>query len=109
MLNLTLSLGHGHFDGVVGNHESTQQSAGLTGNQSTDLAGVPGVPARHSKFNDHCAICVNFHIAGSVLPAEAPSLPLGGVASNVPPDWYIEFELPASHRVSFEARGPPSS
>ncbi len=109
MLNLTLSLGHGHFDGVVGNPESTQQPAGLTGNQSADLAGVPGAPARHSKLNYHCAICVNFHIAGSVLPAEAPSLPLGVVASNVPPGWYIELELAASHCVPFDARGPPSS
>jgi hypothetical protein len=103
---LAVSFGHvhlGHF---------TPASAGasaLAGAQpSAADPNAPSNPAgREHPADEHCPICTLIHLAGALVPAEAPSLALPTVAGRVRLELAAEFDLTASHTALFRARAPP--
>src|SRR5438105_366681 len=106
-LQFALSFGHVHFEALIGNPAWSLLSAGWTGNPPAALPGIPVAPSKDAGFADHCAICANMHLAGSLLPAEPPSWPLPLVSRRERLGTHIDFELAASPRDLFQARAPP--
>jgi hypothetical protein len=103
---LAVSFGHVHLE------HFTPPSAGasaLAGAQpSADDRNAPSNPAgREHPADDHCPICTLIHLAGALVPAEAPSLPLPTVFGRLPLELAAEFDLTASHAAPFRARAPP--
>jgi hypothetical protein len=103
---LAVSFGHVHVE------HFTTASAGvsaLAGAQpSADDGNAPSKPAgREHPADDHCPICTLIHLAGALVPAEAPSLPLPTVFGRLRLELAAEFDLTASHAALFRARAPP--
>jgi hypothetical protein len=81
------------------------------------LAGTPPAPddltapsnpaGREHPADDRCPICTLIHLAGALVPAEMPSLPLPTVFGRLRPEVAAEFDLTASHAALFRARAPP--
>ena len=103
---LAVSFGHVHLE------HFTPPSAGasaLAGAQpSADDRNAPSKPAgREHPADDHCPICTLIHLAGALVPAEMPSLPLPTVFGGLRLEVAAEFDLTASHAALFRARAPP--
>ena len=103
---LAVSFGHVHLE------HFTPPSAGasaLAGAQpSADDPTAPSKPAgREHPADDHCPICTLIHLAGALVPAEAPSLPLPTVFGRLRLELAAEFDLTPSHAALFRARAPP--
>ena len=103
---LAVSFGHVHLE------HFTPPSAGasaLAGAQpSADDRNAPSNPAgREDLADDCCPICTLIHLAGALVPAEMPSLPLPTVVGRLRLELAAEFDLTASHAALFRARAPP--
>jgi hypothetical protein len=106
-LQLVLSFGHVHFD-----HEDAPSSghAALRGVHASaattaadDHAGkeTPALP------DDCCPICTLIHLAGTLVAAKPPSLPLPLALARLQIEPVVEFDLTSSQRAPFGARAPP--
>ena len=108
-LQLALSFGHVHLEGgaPVSRHSSTLLGvhASTIAATAVDAAGK-GAPA---PADDFCPICMLIHLAGALVPAEAPSLPLPSVFGQAPIAAATEFDLTTPPRAPFAARAPPTA
>jgi hypothetical protein len=100
-VQITLSFGHVHLDGVTPSRAAAQTQA-----QSADGAPAPG-GQHHSGGQDYCAICATLGlIASSVLPDPAGLiLPI----AHLHP-WSSHFPTAPAMRWAhdhFQARAPP--
>ena len=69
---------------------------------------APSAPADHKTLADDCCqICALIHLAGTIMPAETPPLPLPGIFFRLRLKTAVAFDLAASHRALFQARAPP--
>ena len=57
--------------------------------------------------DDLCPICALIHLAGTIMPAETPPLPLPQVFGGLRLKAAVAIDVTASHRVVFQARAPP--
>jgi hypothetical protein len=110
-VQLTLSFGHVHSvsRGLFG-ATNTERLALQSLPVLPDGAVVPVQPSRpdpNGAPDDYCAICALIHLAGTMAPAVAPSLPLPVVFTPVPFTLGIDRDLAAVVPHSFQARGPP--
>jgi hypothetical protein len=106
-LQLVLSFGHVHLDdhdvpvsersALLGVHASAVPTA------ADDPAGKesPALP------DDCCPICTLIHLAGALVAAEPPSLPLPIALGRLRIGTAVAFDLTASQRAPFGARAPP--
>ena len=103
LLQLALTFGHVHLDRAapLAADAAITASAPSVGDAPEGPAG-PDNPA-----NDHCAICALIHLAGSLVTADAPSLPLPVVFDRSDPEPAVAARLTASHYVFSQARAPP--
>jgi hypothetical protein len=103
---LAVSFGHVHLDHFA---PASAGASALAGAQpSGDDRNAPSNPAgREHPADDHCPICTLIHLAGTLVPAEAPSLPLPTVFGRLRLELAAEFDLTASHAAVFRARAPP--
>jgi hypothetical protein len=99
-LQLVLAFGHVHLDGV-GGHSSPMIEASGGASPAPASNEAPGVA------DDGCAICALIHLAGTLVPAEAASLPRPAVFRQWRPHAALHFAVPASPSSSFAARAPP--
>src|SRR6266404_5957786 len=75
---------------------------------SADHRNAPSNPTgREDLADDCCPICTLIHLAGALVPAEMPSLPLPTVVGRLRLEVAAEFDLTASHAALFRARAPP--
>jgi hypothetical protein len=81
---LAVSFGHVHLDHIA-----------------------PVSAGREDLADDCCLICTLIHLAGALVPAETPSLPLPSVFGQLQLEAAVEFDLTASHGALFRARAPP--
>src|SRR5262245_1993641 len=103
---LAVSFGHVHLKGVAPPSVGTGVLAGARPSPA-DL-NAPSKPAGHEHpADDHCPICTLIHLAGALVPAEAPSLPLPTVFGRLRLELAAEFDLTAPHAALFRARAPP--
>jgi DUF2946 family protein len=59
--------------------------------------------------DDYCAICALTHLAGTVVAAAPPDLPVPAVFARLRSAPAVEFALTAASHVLFAARAPPSA
>jgi len=101
-LQLVLSFGHVHVEGfAAGRAAIAQASTAATGNLANQES-----PAL---ADDYCSVCALIHLAGSLAPAQPPSLPLPTSFHRPWRTAAVEFDLTRPHRVLFGARAPPTA
>jgi hypothetical protein len=103
---LAVSFGHVHLEHVA------PVAAGATALASTqaspdDLNAPSTPPGREDLADDCCPICTLIHLAGALVPAETPVLPLPSVFGHLRLAVAVEFDLAASQTALFRARAPP--
>jgi hypothetical protein len=101
---LAISFGHVHLD------HTTPVSAGATALASTqasaDDLNAPSSPAgREDVADDCCPICTLIHLAGVIVPAETPALPLPSMFGHLGLAAAVAFGLAAS-QSTFSKHAP---
>jgi hypothetical protein len=91
---LAVSFGHVHLERIA------PPSA-------ADLNAPSNPAGREDLADDCCPICTLIHLAGALVPAEMPSLPLPTVVGRLRLEVAAEFDLTTSHAALFRARAPP--
>jgi hypothetical protein len=103
---LAVSFGHVHLDHV--GPLSVRATALANTPPSTDGANAPASPAGHENAaDDLCPICTLIHLAGALVPAEAPPLPLPSNFGSLRHEAAAAFGLTAAPGAHFRARAPP--
>jgi hypothetical protein len=103
---LAVSFGHVHLERIA--PPSVGASALANAQPSADDLNAPSNPTgREGLADDHCPICTLIHLAGALVPAEMPLLPLPTVFGRLRLELAAEFDLTASHAALFRARAPP--
>jgi hypothetical protein len=101
-VQLAASFAHVHLDHV--RPTAASASAQLAG----ERASGPSSRSDHEDLaDDLCPICGLIHLAGTIMPAETLPLPLPSIFFRLRRETAVAFDLPASHRVVFQARAPP--
>jgi hypothetical protein len=103
---LAVSFGHVHLERIA--PVSADASALASAPPPADDRNAPSNPAgREHLADDLCPICTLIHLAGALVPAETPSLPLPTVFGRLRLELAAEFDLTASQGAPFRARAPP--
>jgi hypothetical protein len=103
---LAVSFGHVHLERIA--PPSVGASALAGAQPSADDLNAASDPAGHEDLaEDCCPICTLIHLAGALVPAEAPSSPLPTVVGRLRLELAAELDLTASHAALFRARAPP--
>src|SRR5262245_43407445 len=103
---LAVSFGHVHLERIAPLSAGASALAGAP--PSPDDFNAPSNPAgREHPADDHCPICTLTHLAGALVPAEMPSLPLPAVFGRLRLEAAADFDLSTSHAALFRARAPP--
>src|SRR5262249_17812172 len=103
---LAVSFAHVHLDQVSPRAAAARALASAGG--GSEGANAPSAPADHETLADEgCQICALIHLAGTIMPAEMPPLPLPRIFSRLRHETAVAFNLTAPHRALFQARAPP--
>jgi hypothetical protein len=103
---LAVSFGHVHLGQVA--PLSAGASALASARPSSEGVNAPSSPTGHEDpADDFCPICTLIHLAGALVPAETPNLPLPSIFGQLRLEGAVDFDLTASHGVLFQARAPP--
>ena len=103
---LAVSFGHVHLERIA--PVSAGASALASAQPSADDLNAPSNPAGRERLaDDLCPICTLIHLAGALVPAEIPLLPLPTVFGRLRLEAAAEFDLTASQGALFRARAPP--
>jgi hypothetical protein len=100
-LQIALSFGHVHIDGVHG----TYRPADLTG--TITLAKQLPAPQPGGDDDDYCAICATIYLTATSLTPQAPQLPARFAVQRVEHFDRVAFAFVATRRTAFQARAPP--
>jgi hypothetical protein len=100
-LQLALSFGHVHVDGIHNGQTVVTVAA-----QSTALS-KPSPQHPDNDGDDYCAICAVTYLASSSPLPDAPQLPVPTVSQTVEHSGQVVFVLVAPQRTAFQSRAPP--
>src|SRR3954447_10960295 len=107
-VQLALTFGHVHLDRAA--PISADRSTVTTADASNAAQVKPTHPTdRHDRADDHCAICTLIHLAGALVLAEPPSLPLPDMSVRAPSEPPLAFDFSSPQRTPFAARAPPTA
>jgi hypothetical protein len=109
-VQLLLSFGHVHLDGGGRDAAGTVRLALQIPAALPDAPALPTPPGHHGPngaHGDFCAICALTHLAGTLVPASSPALPLPAVFGPAPTPLRADRALAATPLLPFQARGPP--
>ena len=98
-LQLVLSFGHLHLDGV----HRTSHAATLAGSS----AQAPQLPAQQPGDDDYCAICATIYLAANSFVPQAPQLPLPFVSRPIKHLDRVAVACITPRRTPFQSRAPP--
>jgi hypothetical protein len=102
---LAVSFGHVHLDKI---DPLFAGSAAFASTQPGDEVSAPSSPTgREDVADDCCPICTLIHLAGALVPAAMPALPLPSMFGHLRLAAAVEFDLAASQTALFRARAPP--
>jgi hypothetical protein len=105
---LAISFGHVHLEHFTPPSAAMGASALARAPPSAADLNAPSNPAgREHPADDCCPICTLIHLAGALVPAEMPSLPLPAVFGRLHLEAAADFDLTAPHAALFRARAPP--
>jgi hypothetical protein len=99
-LQISLSFGHVHLDGVYGAHR-----AALAG--TVTLAKQLPAPPPGDDDGDYCAICAAVYLSANSLTPQAPQLPARFAFQRVEHFERVAFVVVATRQTAFQARAPP--
>src|SRR5437016_14260352 len=103
---LAVSFGHVHLDHIA--PASAGATAPASAQPSGDEINAPSSPSgREDRADDCCPICTLIHLAGALVPAETPPLPLPSMFGQLRLAAAVEFGFAASQSILFRARAPP--
>ncbi len=103
---LAVSFAHVHLDHLGPRAAAATALASAPG--TSEATAAPAGPAHHESLaDDGCQICALIHLAGTIVPAETPPLPLPRIFLRLRHETAVAFDLTAPHRVLFQARAPP--
>jgi hypothetical protein len=104
---LVVSFGHVHLDpnGSTPGHQSALLRSDAP--TSADVASLPAGDEAPALADDYCAVCALIHLAGTLVTAEPPALPLPALFGRARTDSTAEFGLTAQSHALFAARAPP--
>ena len=89
---------------------STDKFTVASADASSDARNAPADPAgRDDRADDRCPICTLIHLAGALVLAEPPSLPLPDVSGRLPIETAVAFDFSEPQRALFAARAPPTA
>ena len=101
-LQLVMSFGHVHLDGV--HHTYPTLALSRSGAQASQLpAPQPGNDAD----DDYCAICVTIFLAANSFLPPTPQLPVPSVSQTIERFDRVPVVFIASRRAPFQSRAPP--
>jgi hypothetical protein len=106
---LAVSFAHVHLDGggpLSGHAPALLKVHGSTAAHAVRHRGGDEAPA---PADDYCAICALTHLAGTLVAAAPPDLPLPAAFGRSRSRLAVEFALTAASHVLFTARAPPSA
>jgi Protein of unknown function (DUF2946) len=100
-LQLALSFGHLHLDGIAPERTVAVSDAASSGQQPS--------PSQHhdSDGDDYCAICAVMHLASTSFLPDAPQLPMPIVSQTIEHSSRVFFVFVAPRRTAFQSRAPP--
>jgi Protein of unknown function (DUF2946) len=99
---LAVSFAHVHLDHI------RPAAAGARAPLAGEEASAPSSRSDHEDFaDDLCPICSLIHLAGTLVPAETPPVPLPQDFGGLRLKAAVAIDVSASHRVVFQARAPP--
>ena len=101
---LAVSFGHVHVDAKGLGHAAILADHASTGADSASPAESDETPAL---ADGYCAVCALIQLAGTVVAAQAPSLPVPVLFGATQADPPAQFELTARSHALFAARAPP--
>jgi hypothetical protein len=103
---LAVSFAHVHLERIA--PASAGANALASVQPSAEDLNAPSGPAGRGRLaDDGCPICTLIHLAGALVPAEMPSLPLPTVFGRLRLELAAEFDLTACQGAFFRARAPP--
>jgi Protein of unknown function (DUF2946) len=103
---LAVSFGHVHLDEIA--PPSAGAAAFANAQPSSDEVNAPSSPTgREDVADDCCPICTLIHLAGAMVPAETPPLPLPNMFGHSRLAAAVAFGVTASQAALFQARAPP--
>jgi hypothetical protein len=105
---LAVSFGHVHLERIAPASAGVSALAGAQPS-AADLNAPSNPAGREDLADDCCPICTLIHLAGVLVPAEMPSLPLPTVFGLLRLEAAAEFDLTASQGALFRARAPPTA
>jgi hypothetical protein len=113
-LQLVLTFGHVHLHRLVPlsaeRFASTERFTVAAADASSATQVTPTDPGgRDHRADDHCPICALIHLAGALVVAEPPSLPLPDLSGSLPKAPPLAFDFPSPQQALFAARAPPTA
>lgn len=104
-VQLVLSFGHFHGDGLVHASSLTAQASVSQQDTAGPLSGAhpDGLAA------DCCGICASIALSGTLLTASAPALPMPACFAVWTEAATADFAQPKLPRAAFHSRAPPRS
>jgi Protein of unknown function (DUF2946) len=102
-LQLVLSFGHIHLDGLA------SSSSVVTSVAASETPSSQQNPAHHpaNEADDYCAICATIHLASSSLLLDVPLLPVPLASRTVEHFGNFTFAFISPQRAAFQSRAPP--
>jgi hypothetical protein len=101
-LQIVLSFGHVHLDGV----HRTYPALAVSGS-GAQASQVPAPQPGNDTDDDYCAICATIFLAASSFLPPAPQLPVPSVSQTIEHFDRVSVVFIASRRAPFQSRAPP--
>jgi hypothetical protein len=102
---LAVSFAHVHLDHI--RPAAAGASRHVSAPAPSEGANAASPNGHEDLADDLCPICTLIHLAGTIMPAETPPLPLPQVFGGLRLKAAVAIDVSASHRVVFQARAPP--
>ena len=104
-VQLAVSFGHVHLDGAAFGRSPALERGEATAVATT--APDPGSSEIPALADDCCVVCALIHLAGTLVTAAAPPLPLPIRCGRLRLAAPVAFDLTGAPLALFEARAPP--
>ncbi len=101
-LQLVVSFGHVHLDGV---HRSYPAPA-LSGS-AAQASQLPAPHPGNDADDDYCAICATIFLAATTFLPPAPQLPVPSVSQTIERFARVAVDFIVPRRAPFQSRAPP--
>ena len=101
-LQLVVSFGHVHLDGV----HCTYPALAVSGS-ATQASQLPAPQPGDDEDDHYCAICATIYLAANSFLPPAPQLPVPSVSQTIERFDRVPVVFIASRRAPFQSRAPP--